>query len=421
MDKFVIEGGHHLEGVLEIGGSKNASLPILMAALLCKSRTVFENVPDLRDTRTLMKILEVLGAQTKFEGHRVTIECADEGPVVAPYELVSTQRASFYALGALLGRRRQARVSLPGGCVIGQRPVDLHLKGFEALGVKIEIDGGYVIADASEARAAHVFLGGAYGSSVGATCNVLMLAATLDGTTDLDNAACEPEVAELCRFLNACGARVEGMGSPHLRVTGVPQLDGVGFTIAPDRIEAATFLVVACLSVGEKLGIRDVRLREHGALLNVLATLGFVPEVTDGILRMRRTGVSSPVECTTLPYPGFPTDVQAQLMVLLTQFPHLSVITEKVYPDRFMHMAELGRLGAAVRKEGPSALVNGGRRLSGAPVMASDLRASAALVMAGLVAEGITTVNRVYHIDRGYEQLDAKLSAVGAVVRRESA
>jgi len=421
MDIFIIEGGKQLEGELTISGSKNASLPILMSSLLCHGTSRFNNVPHLSDTQTLLSIMEALGAQvqSEWENNSLTIEVEDEGPILAPYELVSRQRASFYALGALLGRRRKASVSLPGGCVIGHRPVDIHLKGFEALGVKISIEAGYVKADASEARAASIFLGGAFGSSVGATCNVLMLAVTLPGISIIDNAACEPEIADLCHYLNKCGAKITGIGSPHLTIEGVEKLEAVSYSMPDDRIEAATFLMICCLSIGKNLKVAKTDLRQHGALLDVIKTLGYIPEVSGDWIRMKKIAEPRPVECTTLPYPGFPTDCQAQLMVLLTQVPHLSVITERIYPDRFIHSAELGRMGAQIRKEGPSSLISGGPLLSGAPVMASDLRASAALIMAGLIANGKTQINRVYHIDRGYENIDKKLQAVGARISRE--
>jgi UDP-N-acetylglucosamine 1-carboxyvinyltransferase len=422
MDIFVIEGGKELEGELKISGSKNASLPILMAALLSGGKSSFENVPDLSDTRTLLKIIEVLGAKvtTDWANNSLEIEVKDEGPIVAPYELVSTQRASFYALGALLGRRGKAKVSLPGGCVIGHRPVDIHLKGFEALGVKIEIEAGYVLADASEAKSAGIFLGGAFGSSVGATCNILMLAVTLPGITTIDNAACEPEIADLCFYLNQCGAKITGLGSPRLTIEGVERLEGVAHRMPDDRIEAATFLMLCCMEVGKKLSVSKTDLRQHGALLDVIRSLGYKPVADGKSISMEKISEAQPVECTTLPYPGFPTDCQAQLMVLLTQVPHLSVITERVYPDRFIHTAELGRMGAKIRKEGPSSFISGGTALSGAPVMASDLRASAALIMAALIADGKTQINRVYHIDRGYENIDKKLRAVGASISRET-
>mmetsp|Transcript_9055 Transcript_9055/g.20454 ORF Transcript_9055/g.20454 Transcript_9055/m.20454 type:complete len:426 (-) Transcript_9055:28-1305(-) len=420
MDIFLIEGGRELEGELKVSGSKNASLPILMSSLLCHGNSKFSNVPHLSDTRTMLSIMEVLGATIKkdWENNSLEIEVLDKGPILAPCELVSTQRASFYALGALLGRRGKARVSLPGGCAIGHRPVDLHLKGFESLGVKLKIEEGYVEADASEAKAASIFLGGAFGSSVGATCNILMFAVALEGITIIDNAACEPEIADLCLYLNRCGANISGIGSPHLTIEGVSRLEAVAYVMPDDRIEAATFMMLACLPVGKKLKVAKTDLRQHGALLDVIHTLGFAPVVDGEWIRMKKVAEPRPVECTTLPYPGFPTDCQAQLSVLLTQIPHFSVITERIYPDRFIHTAELGRMGARILKDGASSLISGGRPLSGAHVMASDLRASAALIMAGLVADGTTQISRVYHIDRGYENIDEKLRSVGAKISR---
>jgi UDP-N-acetylglucosamine 1-carboxyvinyltransferase len=405
---------------LKVSGSKNAALPILMASLLCRGSCRFSFVPQLRDTDTLLKILKVLGSEVLREKGNWQVKTQDEGPLLAPYELVSTQRASFYALGALLGRRRRAEVSLPGGCVIGLRPVDLHLKGFRALGVDLKIEGGYVKADARKARGGRIFLGGPYGSSVGATANLLLLAATLEGETFIDQAACEPEIVALCNFLSRAGATIGGAGSPHLKIKGRRHLEGIDFAMPFDRIEAATFLILACLKIGEGLFLEGVQMEEQGALLDVLGTLGFFPEEQDGKLCMRRLLPGAPVTCTTLPYPGLPSDCQAQLMVLLSQEAHMSVITERIYPDRFMHSAELNRMGGRIRKEGASAFIAGGQRLSGAPVMASDLRASAALVLAGLVAEGKSLISRVYHIDRGYEKLDEKLRAVGANIIRKN-
>jgi len=331
--------------------------------------------------------------------------------------LIRKMRGSVCILGPLLGRRGQAVVSLPGGCVIGARPIDLHLKGLEALGAKISIDGGYIHARVRKLQGADLFLGGRCGPTVLGTANVMMAAVLADGVTLIESAACEPEVVDLANFLNAMGAKVAGAGSPTLTITGVKNLHGAEHEVIPDRIEAATFAVAAAASRGE-VTIQGARADHMHAVLDKLRQAGVTVERSGPALRISRRGRLKPVDITTLPYAGFPTDVQAQMMVLMTLTPGISIITERIFESRFMHVSELARLGADIAIEGPSAIVKGGRPLSGAQVMASDLRASAALIIAGLVARGATQVNRVYHIDRGYEKIDDKLRLLGARIER---
>ncbi len=419
MDKLVVEGGRKLKGEVEISGAKNSALPILAACLLTEEESILENVPDLRDITTMIKLLHALGAKAHYERGTLVVKPGTNPQPVAPYKLVSTMRASVCVLGPLLTRLGYAEVSLPGGCVIGPRPIDLHLKGLQALGAQIEIQRGYVIAKAKRRlQGSDVFLGGAFGSSVLATGNVMMAAALASGKTFIENAACEPEVVDLAQFLKKMGASVRGEGSPRIEIEGVKQLKGARHRIIPDRIEAGTYMVAGAMTGGDVLVKRAIP--EHqNALMDRLAQSGVRIERTREGIRVRRNGRLRAVDVTTLPYPGFPTDLQAQMMALMAITPGISIITEKIYPDRFIHVAELNRMGSRIFLEGASAIVHGVKRLSGAPVTASDLRASAALLLAGLVAEGDTEVHRVYHLDRGYERIEEKLSGLGAHVRRE--
>ncbi|MDD5538602.1 MAG: UDP-N-acetylglucosamine 1-carboxyvinyltransferase, partial [Candidatus Omnitrophica bacterium] len=404
MDKLIIEGGIPLKGSVEVSGSKNSLLPILAATLLTKDRCVIKNAPDLRDTVSMLKILKYLGVVYEFKDHVIRLRPNGLERCEAPYKLVSTMRASFCVLGPLLARYGKARVSLPGGCVIGVRPVDLHLKGLAKLGARIQVKEGYVIADGRRLRGAHMYLGGAFGSSVLATDNVMMAATLARGTTVIENAACEPEVVDLARFLIKMGARIKGEGSPYLEITGVKELHGAEYEVIPDRIEAATLIMAAGVTRGEVL-VKKARAEHMMAVLEKLEEAGMDLKIArDSVLVRRSSRRFKPTDVVTLPYPGFPTDVQAQFMTLMSITDGISVITEKIYPDRFMHVAELNRMGAQVKREGPYAVVHGTKQLSGAPVMASDLRASAALVLAGLVARGKTEVSRIYHLDRGYER-----------------
>lgn len=419
MDKIIIQGGIRLKGEVDVSGSKNAVLPIMAAALLTEEESVIENVPSLWDVHTMVKLLRSLGAKAILEDGCLKIKPGKNLKPLAPYKLVKTMRASVCVLGPLLARVGEAEVSLPGGCAIGPRPIDLHLKGFEELNATIEIQHGYVKAKANKKlRGAEIFLGGAYGSSVLATDNVMTAAVMAQGRTIIENAACEPEVVDLARFLKKMGAKIEGEGSPHIEIEGVRKLHGVHYQVIPDRIEAGTFMFAAAITGGDVL-VRKMEPAHLNAAIDKLRQAGVRVDKFKNAVRIRKNGRLKPVDVTTLPYPAFPTDLQAQAMALMTVTPGISVITEKIYPNRFMHVPELGRMGAKVFLEGPSAIVHGVKKLSGAPVMASDLRASAALVLAGLVAEGATEVQRVYHLDRGYENLEQKLTALGAVIRRE--
>jgi UDP-N-acetylglucosamine 1-carboxyvinyltransferase len=418
MEKLVIRGGKPLKGTVTVSGSKNATLPILAACLLTDDRCVLEGVPALRDVATMIRILKTLGVRVVHEDDRVTVEPGGYRGWEAPYRLVSTMRASFCVLGPLLAKKRRAKVSMPGGCVIGPRPVDLHLKGLSALGAHIRIEGGYVVADAPRLRGRVVYLGGAFGSSVLGTANVMMAATLAEGTTVIENAACEPELVDLAQVLLKMGAKIEGHGTPVLTIHGVRRLHGFTHRVIPDRIEAGTMLLAAAMTGGD-VTVEKARPDHLGAVLDKLAEAGVKVKVHDGHLRVFPSGRLRSVDVTTLPYPGFPTDLQAQMMALMAIVPGISVITEKIYPDRFMHVAELGRMGAKIKLEGASAIVQGVERLQGAPVMASDLRASAALVLAALSAKGVSEVARMYHLDRGYERMDEKLSRLGADIHRE--
>lgn len=418
MDKLVMEGGARLKGEVAISGSKNSVLPILAATLLTDEPCRISGVPNLRDTSTMLKILRSLGKNAEFDKGAVTVSSTRHLNFTADYKLVSTMRASFCVFGPLLGKLKKAKVSLPGGCVIGIRPVDLHLKGMKALGADINIESGYVIAKAAQLRGAHMYLGGVCGSSVLATGNVMMAAVLARGKTIIESAACEPEVIDLADFLIKMGARINGHGTPIIEIEGVKQLRGAEHTVIPDRIEAGTFMIAALITKGDIL-IKNVLYRHLGALIDKLEEAGAGITKTDHSLRVRLKRRVSPINITTLPYPGFPTDMQAQVMSLMAVTPGISVITEKIYPDRFMHVAELNRMGARIQREGPHAIVEGVKYLSGAPVMASDLRASASLLLAGLVARGKTAVSRIYHLERGYENMDLKLQKLGAKIWRE--
>ena len=416
MDSLLIKGGIPLHGEVTISGAKNAVLPIMAATLLTAERCVIRRVPDLSDVRFMGQILTSLGATVEWDGDSVSIQAARIKPH-GDYELIRKMRGSICILGPLVGRQHRAKVSMPGGCVIGARPIDLHLKGLRALGVKISMSEGYVCARAPRLAGAELFLGGRSGPTVLGTANVMMAAVLAEGITIIESAACEPEVTDLAKFLTAMGAKIEGAGSPTITITGIKELHGAEHDVIPDRIEAATFAIAAAATKGEVklLGARPEHLH---AVLDKLREAGVRIERSGSSLTVKRSGTLRPVDITTLPYAGFPTDVQAQMMSLMLLAPGISIITERVFESRFMHVPELGRLGADVAIEGPSAIVKGGNPLSGAPVMASDLRASAALVIAGMVARGETKVNRIYHLDRGYEKIDAKLAALGARVAR---
>ncbi len=416
MESLLIKGGVPLQGEVTISGAKNAVLPIMAAALLTRSKCVIRHVPKLSDVQYMGQILGWLGAEVRFQGDTVTIQAARINGI-GDYDLVRKMRGSICIMGPLLGRLKHAKVSLPGGCVIGARPINLHLKGFEGLGARVTIENGYVDAKAKRLVGASVFLGGRSGSTVLGTANVMMAAVLAEGVTVIESAACEPEVVDLADFLSAMGAKIQGAGSPTIRITGVKELHGAEHEVISDRIEAATYAIAAAATGGEVM-LRGARADHMGAVLDKLHESGTKIESNGAGIKISRNGKLKPVDITTLPYSGFPTDVQAQIMALMTLTPGISIITERIFESRFMHVSELARLGADIEIEGPSAIVKGGKPLSGAPVMASDLRASAALVVAGLAARGTTQVNRVYHIDRGYENIDGKLRQLGARVER---
>lgn len=419
MDSFLIKGGAPLHGEVLIGGAKNAVLPIMAATLLTSEPCVIRRAPNLSDVEFMCKILASLGAEVKFEDHTITVR-AGKIKGVGDYDLIRKMRGSICILGPLLARQGKAIVSLPGGCVIGARPIDLHLKGLRELGAKISIDSGYVHVQAKKLSGNALFLGGRCGPTVLGTANVMMAAVLAEGVTIIESAACEPEVIDLADFLNAMGAKISGVGSPTVTITGVKSLHGAEHEVIADRIEAATFAIAAAATHGE-VTLQGARPEHMRAVLDKLREAGVKIERNGAALKISRHGRLKPVDITTLPYAGFPTDAQAQMMVLMTLTPGISIITERIFESRFMHVSELARLGADIAIEGPSAIVKGGKHLSGAPVMASDLRASAALVIAGLAASGSTQVNRVYHIDRGYEQMDQKLRQLGARMERVEA
>ncbi len=417
MDKFVIEGGLPLRGSVRVSVAKNAALPILAATLLLEGEARLEGVPHIRDVDTLLRLLRHLGCAVERNADgSITVCVEDSTPFDAPYEIVKEMRASFCVLGPLLARRGRARVSLPGGCNLGVRPIDLHLKGMRALGATMEIEGGYVSAQ-GPLKGDEMFLAGAYGSTVLGTANVLMAATLAPGRTVIEGAACEPEVADLARFLVACGARIEGIGSPRLAVEGVEGLRGTTWRPIPDRMETGTFLLAAA-STGGDVTVLDGRADHLGAVVEALRQSGCEIQRRPEGLRLIGPDRPTPLELTALPYPGFPTDLQAPATAYLALAKGMSVVTDKIYPERFMHVSELNRMGGDLRKHEASAIIHGVEGLSGAEIMASDIRGGAALVLAGLAARGTTTVHRVYHVDRGYDALEEKLVALGARVRR---
>ena len=419
MDRIRIKGGRELRGEVSISGSKNAVLPILAATILVDGPVLLRNVPLLKDVDGMCRILARLGVHSnRLPNGDLQVEAKDSTLYKAPYDLVRTMRASFVMIGPLWARRGLGEVSYPGGCVFGHRPVDLHLKGLEAIGARIDRHDGYVTLS-GPVQGGTVFLGGPFGSTVLGTANVVMAATLSRGITYIEHAALEPEIADLCLFLSQCGAKITGIGSHLLVIEGVEALYGGEWTVIPDRIEAATFLTGAVMTNSD-VKVRDVEPHHLLAVIDRLRAAGANVQMGDDWVRNIPTphGRINAVDVTTLPYPGFPTDIQAQFMALMAMANGVSVITEKVYPERFMHAAELVRLGARIRREGPSAIVEGTDRFAGAPVMASDLRASASLVLMGLVADGQTDVGRVYHIDRGYELIEKKLRRLGADIER---
>ncbi|MBK9078809.1 MAG: UDP-N-acetylglucosamine 1-carboxyvinyltransferase [Hyphomicrobium sp.] len=428
MDRIQITGGNALNGSIPISGAKNAALPLLIASLLTDDRLTLKNVPNLADVNLLMRILRNHGVDLAVDGKRpgttmhlgetCHLTARDIVDTTAPYEMVSRMRASFWVLGPLVARMRQAKVSLPGGCAIGTRPVDMHLAGLKELGAEIDIEAGYVIAKAPKGlRGAHIVFPKV---SVGATHQVLLAAVLAKGETVIENAAREPEIGDVAECLVKMGVKIEGIGTSVLRIQGRDRLEGAVHSVVPDRIEAGTFAFAVAATGGDVVleGARAVHLKNP---LDVLRETGTeVTEVANGIRVKRTSGAIQPVSVETQPFPGFPTDLQAQLMALLTRAAGTSVIRETIFENRFMHVQELARLGADIHLHGDTATIKGVKTLTGAPVMATDLRASVSLVIAGLMAEGTTTINRVYHLDRGFEQLEQKLTRCGAAIERLS-
>jgi UDP-N-acetylglucosamine 1-carboxyvinyltransferase len=414
MDTIVIRGGRRLKGEVPVEGAKNAALPILLASLLTSERCTFRNLPRVVDVRTTLRLLAGLGARVEEGDGSVTVQAERLARLEAEYDLVKTMRASFLALGPLLARFGRARVSTPGGCAIGSRPVNLHLDGLQKMGARVRIVHGYVEAEAEKLHGACIYLDV---PSVGATEHLMMVAALADGTTTIEHAAREPEVADLAAALTAMGAKIAGAGEDVITVDGVSALHGVDYTVIPDRIEAGTFMIAAAMTAGD-VYVRDARADHLHAVIVKLREAGAdIREEADG-LRVIGNGRMRSVDVRTMPYPGFPTDLQAQTMAAMALADGRSVISETIFENRFMHVLELDRMGADVKVEGNTAIVTGVATLSGAPVMATDLRASVCLVLAGLAADGVTEVSRVYHLDRGYARIEEKLSALGADIRR---
>lgn len=420
MEKLYVDGGSRLSGNIRISGSKNSSLPILAATLLTDGECILRNVPDLSDTNYMVQILSTLGAEVERASGNVIVK-ANKVAAEAPYDLVRKMRASVCVLGPMLARNGEALVSLPGGCVIGDRPIDLHLSGLEALGAEVEVKGGDIKVTApSGLKGANVNMSGQYGSTVLGTDNVMMAAVFAEGETIIEGAAAEPEVEDLAKFLNSLGAKIEGAGTSRIVIHGVEDLSGGEHVVIPDRIEAGTFMVAGAL-IGDGITLENVRAKHLKKLIKTLKGCDHKVKKLDGNkIYVKASSDPKANEITTEPYPGFPTDMQAQMCALFSVTPGISVVKETIFPSRFMHVPELKRMGANISLNDSTAVIRGVDQLSAAPVMASDLRASAALVLAGLAAEGTTEINRLYHIDRGYEYIDRKLEAIGAKLRRGS-
>ena len=419
MDLFCIQGGRRLQGTVSVEGSKNSALPAMAAALMIPGQVVLHRIPILQDVATMGQLLQAMGVRVEhLPGQSLLLNAAHLTATTAPYELVRRMRAGICVLGPLLARSGTARVSLPGGCNIGHRPIDLHLKGLAALGAEIRIENGYVIASTRGLRGTEIDLLGERGPTVTGTCNIMTAAVLAKGQTVLRNAAREPEVCDLAAFLNSAGAKVEGIGSSTLVIDGVEQLGPTVHSVIPDRIEAATLAIAAAITHGD-VHLQHAPVEHMTAVLDLLSEIGVKVTREEAGLRIQASNDFRPIRFSAVPYPGVPTDTQAQFMALLSMVAGESRIRDAVFPDRFQHAAELVRLGADIRVEGNSATVRGVPRLSGAPVMASDLRASAALVLAALAAEGQSVVHRVYHLDRGYQAFETKLNALGASICRQ--
>jgi UDP-N-acetylglucosamine 1-carboxyvinyltransferase len=414
---FDIVGGTRLRGTVRVSGAKNAALPIMAASILCEGEIVLRDVPRVSDVISLCELLTKLGVDVAWQDDgALRLIARDEMNCKAEYEIVRKMRASICVLGPLLAKRRKAQVAMPGGCAIGDRPVNLHVRAVEQLGADVDLVSGDIVARAKRLRGTEMFLGGPFGSTVLGTANAMMAATLAEGTTVIEMAACEPEVVDLANFLNQCGASITGHGTPRVVVEGVKELHGCEYRIIPDRIEAGTFMVAAAITNGE-VTLDNCRLDHLMAFVDRLSQIGVNVEKSDKGVIVSSARRLEPVDVTTQPFPGFPTDLQAQIMALLCLADGNSIITEKIFPDRFLHVAELNRMGAHLRKEGPTVIVQGVKRLVGAPVMASDLRASAALVLAGLAARGTTRVQRIYHLQRGYHNFHEKLQMLNADVQ----
>jgi len=419
MQRFIIEGGKKLSGEINISGAKNSALPIIAASILTDKPVILENIPDLIDVRTMVELIEYLGARVEFNRSTLKIHTPKIKRIEAPYDIVRKMRASYYVLGALIAREKRARVSFPGGCAIGPRPIDLHIKGFETLGARIEIEDGYINARVRSLTGSEVNIPGPKGTSVGATINVMIAAAGAKGETRITPAACEPEVVDVANFLKALGYDISGQGTHTITVKGGDSSAGVRYRIIPDRIEAGTFAVAGAITRG-KITIKDCEPGHLTSVLDKLSEIGVGIEtgekyvVVDGVQKMHAADVF------VAPYPGFPTDMQSQFMALFSIVPGTSTIKETIFENRFMQAVELMRMGAKITIEGDTAVIKGVKKLSGATLMASDLRASAALVLAGLNASGKTIVRRIYHLDRGYEKFEHKLRRLGARIKRQN-
>ncbi|MFP4214123.1 MAG: UDP-N-acetylglucosamine 1-carboxyvinyltransferase [Desulfohalobiaceae bacterium] len=414
MDKLIIQGGKQLQGKIRISGSKNGALPIMLACMLNSEPVLLQGVPELKDIQTTMRLLRLLGCEVEKQQHGLRILAGDDLHAEAPYDLVRTMRASVLCLGPLLSRLGEARVALPGGCAIGSRPIDIHLKGLEQMGAHFDLESGYVQGSCRRLQGAHITLDF---PTVGGTENLLMAAVLAKGETVLENAAREPEIQDLAHFLNACGANIQGQGSSVIRVQGVDSLHQASYQVLPDRIEAGTYLAAAGIT-GSSLELENFPVQYLESVCAKLQEMGLEISAESSWARVAYAGPLQGVEVVTQPYPGFPTDMQAQIMALMCVCQGSGLIQETIFENRFMHALELMRLGARIKLFGDSAFIRGGQELVGAPVMASDLRASASLVLAGLAAQGTTEIRRVYHLDRGYERMEEKLAAVGADIQR---
>lgn len=414
MAKIIIHGGEKLSGEVEISGSKNASLPCIIATLLTEESCILHNVPQLEDVKTICSLLRALGKKVELKKNTVLVKPGDNLHPFAPYELVSKMRASMLVMGPLLVRMKKAKVSLPGGCAIGSRPINLHLQGLTQLGANISIEEGYVLLTASKLKGAKIVFDS---PSVGATENLMMTASLVEGKTVIENAAGEPEVVDLANFLNQMGARINGVGTRTVEIFGVAKLNGAEHTIIPDRIETGTFLLAGAITSG-KITLRKVIPEHSELLLNKLREAGVKVSQDKESISVSRDKEIKPVDIETLPYPGFPTDMQAQWMALMSIAEGKSIIRETIFENRFLHVGELQRMGAKIEVKGNTAVVEGVKNLSGAPVKATDLRASASLVLAGLVAEGKTEISEIYHLERGYENIVSKLRNLSARISK---